>query len=106
MIQKVVSIYDLKACVFHRPICAVNTGAAMRDFGDATKDEKSILCTHPEDFQLYEIGEFDDNTGLVTSLTPMKLLCSATDFTTTRVSPGVKIDMREEVAGNGAQKVG
>ncbi|MCD8566431.1 MAG: hypothetical protein LRY36_00605 [Alphaproteobacteria bacterium] len=38
----------------------------MRSFGDAVNDGNSVISQHPEDFTLFEIGDFDPRTGLIT----------------------------------------
>lgn len=40
-----------------------NRMIAMRNFGDLVNNEKSALSQHPEKFELWEIGEIDDQTG-------------------------------------------
>lgn len=81
MSLKIFTVYDLKACVYLRPVFAVNAGAALRDFGgEVSGNEKSMLFAHPEDFQLFEIGEFNDETGEIKGLVPVKFLASGVDF--------------------------
>lgn len=98
MIRKICSSYDLKACMFSQPFFAVNAGDAIRAFGDAVVKGDSNLSSHPEDFQLFELGDYDDVKGVVSGITPVKLLCSAIDF-----KPVIKVaDVGvKEVVGNG-----
>lgn len=72
---KVYSIRDAKAEVYNAPFYKGTHGEAERDFRTAVNDEKSFLSQYPDDFDLYYIGDFDQNTGLVTSLdTPMHII--------------------------------
>jgi len=42
-----------------------SVGVAIRSFSDEINraDAENQLHNHPDDFDLYEFGEFDDNTG-------------------------------------------
>lgn len=59
---KIICIRDIVADVYAQPQFAVNTGGAIRAFGDQCKDKnpQNIVGQHPEDFELYELGEYDD----------------------------------------------
>lgn len=66
MILKIFSVFDNKAEAFARPFFVNTTGAAVRAFSDEANRADSDLCKHPQDFGLFELGEFDDATGLFT----------------------------------------
>jgi len=61
----VMSIRDIAVDAYGRPFCAVKVEAGKRDFGDlinqAAPDNKFHL--HPEHFELFHLGMFDDETG-------------------------------------------
>lgn len=44
-----------------------NRAAAVRSLGDAVNKpgEQNAFFQHPEHYQLYEIGVYDDSTGLI-----------------------------------------
>lgn len=72
MILKVFSIRDAKAGVFFNPFYKTSHGEAERDFHHAVNDDKTTLNRYPEDFDLYYLGQYDDNTGKFESLdTPL-----------------------------------
>lgn len=79
MIQKVFGVFDLKAVAYLQPFFSCNAGSAIRAFGDAVRDGKSPLAVHPEDYQLFELGDFDDNSGLLFGLSPAKFLSAGVD---------------------------
>lgn len=62
----VVSVRDSAAEVFNRPFYVPHRNVAVRDFTDEVnrEDPSNQLNKHPSDFDLYVLGEFDDNTGL------------------------------------------
>ena len=74
MIQKVFGVRDTKALAFLQPFFSASTGAAVRAFGDAVNEGNSPLSKHPEDYLLYEIGDFDDQTGELIACNPLKML--------------------------------
>lgn len=80
MIIRVFAVYDSKTVAFMQPFFSQSSGSAMRAFGDAANDKQSGLYKHPGDYQLYEIGTFDDNEGFLKACVPVKLLGLAADF--------------------------
>lgn len=75
MILKVYCVLDAKAGYFGQPLFAQSEGAAVRSFSDAVNNEKSgDWFRHPEDFQLFEIGEYDDATGEIVGKVPKVIL--------------------------------
>ncbi|CRH64993.1 Uncharacterised protein [Chlamydia trachomatis] len=59
-----VSVYDKKAQTFSQPFCAINEQVAIRQFGDAVRDTNTAICAHPEDYQLFNVGVFDESHGV------------------------------------------
>jgi len=74
------AIRDVKSDSFVGMHVSIAKGAAIRQFGDAAKDEKSFIAAHPEDYQLYMLAEVDERSGHVTSVLVPELLASATEF--------------------------
>lgn len=60
------AIRDTCVGSFLVPMFFQNKAAAVRSLGDAVNrpDKDSNFHQHPEHFQLYYLGEFDDETGL------------------------------------------
>lgn len=78
---KVFSIFDVKAKVYSNPFFMPQSGQAMRAFGDLVVDEKSEVCRHPEDYSLFQVGEYDDNSGIFDKTFQVPVfLCKAVDF--------------------------
>jgi hypothetical protein len=75
----VFSIRDVKADTFGRPFFSHNSDTAKRVFGDEVNrpDPENPLNQHPEDYSLYEIGMFYDNTGRLGEYEQPKHLVSA-----------------------------
>ena len=83
------SIYDEKVLAFNRPYYAETHGAALRAFGEECNRADSMAQKHPEDFRMYHVGAFDQETGVFECLaTPPQLLGSATEYVK-RLTPNV-----------------
>lgn len=65
---KMYSIRDQKAEAFNQPWYAKTHGEAERTFAQLAKDPKSTIHLFPEDFDLYFVGTYDDQKGVVNSL--------------------------------------
>lgn len=75
MIFILVSVRD-NAIEAFQPVNSVRaTGEALRGFIDAVNDPQNRqLHAHPEDFDLYSIGTFNDQTGELTHHKPERLM--------------------------------
>ena len=71
---KMISVYDAKAAVYSPPICVPTLGIAERSFTDEVNNPQSQYNKHPEDYTLFHVGDYDDNTGKTVNLeTPYSL---------------------------------
>lgn len=83
MIYKVLAIRDRAADVFAQPIFAASVGAVIRGFSDqinGADPNSSVLSVHPEDFDLYELGEFDDGFARFVLLDPPRQVAIGKDL--------------------------
>lgn len=71
--MNVYSVYDEKALVYGFPTCFSTDGLALRSFSDLVSNPNSNVNKYPSDFKLYRIGEFNDASGEMTSITPVFL---------------------------------
>lgn len=72
---KAFSIRDQKSQIFHPPFFKSTHGEAERDFRTTVNDAKTMISMYPDDFDLYFVGEYDDNTGKFLAVdTPQHLL--------------------------------
>lgn len=72
---KIVAVRDRAADVYGQPNFVTNLGTAIRSFGDEVnrKAENNAFNAHPEDFDLYELGEYDDELGEFTTIRPRQI---------------------------------
>lgn len=64
MIQNIFSIFDEKAKAFLPPILLPHVGQMEREFKDAVNDITTAFYRHPEDYTLFKLGTFDNETGM------------------------------------------
>lgn len=77
--KALVALYD-RATESYAPVMTVNTrGEAIRSLRDAMRDPQAPIARHPSDYELYMVGEYNDQTG---EITPKKeLIARAEDHT-------------------------
>lgn len=62
-VLKVFSVFDSGVGAYMRPFYDVARGAALRSFCDIAQDTTSAIGKHPQDFTLFELGEYDDSNA-------------------------------------------
>lgn len=67
-IYKVVAIRDRALDAFGRPAFVPTLGAAIRGFADEINNAQGEMSKHPDDYDLYELGAFDDEKGTFTQV--------------------------------------
>ena len=79
------AVKDLAVQAFGIPFLVRAQGEALRSFQDEANrtDEKSAIAQHPEDYELYKIASYDDQTGEIKGHEP-ELVARAKDLITTR----------------------
>lgn len=63
MIYKVYTVFDDKTGYYAKPIFASAKGEAIRSFTEASNDITTQIGKYPEDFTLFEVGEYDDSNA-------------------------------------------
>lgn len=64
----VYAVRDRAVDVFGQPIFCLAQGEALRSFMDEVNRPGSAINSHPEDYDLYLIGSFDETTGALRAL--------------------------------------
>ena len=80
MVKKLFSVYDSQTELFGQPIMAVNKGDVIRQFTVIVNDGTSQYSLHVMDYSLFELGEFDESTGLFSPLTAPARVCMASEL--------------------------
>ena len=74
MIHKIFSIYDSKAAAFLPPFILPKAEMAQRTFADCVNSPDHQFGAHPEDYTLFELGHWDDETGMADYYSTLKSL--------------------------------
>lgn len=78
--QKLFAVRDVKAEAFAAPMAVPTEGLARRAFTDAVMQPGSVLAKNAEDYMLFQIGEYDPNSGLLVACSPSpKFVMAASD---------------------------
>jgi len=78
--KPIYAVKDLAVQAFGTPFFVRAKGEAMRSFQDeVNKTADSAIAAHPEDYELYQLGEYDDQTGTILPQTP-ELIARAKDL--------------------------
>lgn len=72
---RIYSIRDSKGEIYNPPFFNKTHGEAERNFRDLANDKQTTVGRHPEDYDLYYLGEYDDQTGKLASVdTPQHIV--------------------------------
>lgn len=55
---------------FMSPTIEQNDACAMRNFRHAVMNSATLMSSHPKDYSLYKVGEFDSETGRIVDCLP------------------------------------
>ncbi|WMC01487.1 nonstructural protein [Microvirus D_HF4_320] len=82
--KPIYAVKDLAVQAFGTPFFVRAKGEALRSFQDEANADRttSAIAKHPEDYELYFLGNFDENTGTLHSENP-ELVARAKDLITT-----------------------
>lgn len=73
-------VLDAKAGFYGMPWAEQRDEAAIRQFADAVNDGSNpgnMWHKHPEDFSLYRIGTYDNERGVLVTVTPEALVTAS-----------------------------
>lgn len=73
------AVRDSAVNAFIRPFYVPAVGAAIRGFSDEVNRKDSEMHKHPEDYELFELGVFDEDTGRFSQLSEPRALARGKD---------------------------
>lgn len=73
MIFKVCSVRDRATDTYGNPFFVVALGQAVRGFSDEVNNPESALNKHPDDYDLYVLGDYESESGLFNCGTPRQI---------------------------------
>lgn len=80
MIHKVFTIHDAKANAYLPPFFLPEEGMAVRTFGDCVNNPEHSFGAHPEDYNLFVLGTWDDAIGKIDTYEMAKILGNGVTF--------------------------
>lgn len=85
----VVAVRDTCGDIYGVPMFQASLGTAQRAFSDAVNrpDDNNLIYKHPEHFELYYLGDYDDADGSFSVLPKPKQLLLGSNCV---VKPGAK----------------
>lgn len=75
MNYKIFAIRD-KYTSFMSPAVDINEEAAKRNFAYAINNNPGVMNFAPSDYDLYQIGTYDSESGVIDALVPIKFVCN------------------------------
>lgn len=73
MIHQILVIFDSKVQAFATPFFVRSQAEGIRSLVANLSDPESLLHKFPEDYSLYSLGTFDDETGILEQKLPVNL---------------------------------
>lgn len=89
MQTKVFAVFDSKACAYMAPFFLPSKGLAIRAFVDLATRPDSTVTKYPADFTLFELGEFEDSTGIIKALPAPISIGNALEFVASKEANSV-----------------
>lgn len=77
--MEVYSLLDRKLKEFGQLVVAKNDELVRRSLLDGIRGSKSLMETHAADFDLFCVGSFDEETGILTHK-PLRLVVNVADI--------------------------
>ncbi|WNK14549.1 MAG: nonstructural protein [Microvirus sp.] len=76
MILKIYAIRDIKTASYANPMFEVTDGGMIRNLSDAvnSNEKGNNLYHHSDDFELFQLGTYDTETGLIEGQQPRSII--------------------------------
>lgn len=74
--RKVFTAWDSKVKTHLDPFIALNSGEAQRIMEDMVNHQNGPFSRYPEDFTLFELGDYDDETGRYEMYAAKRPICT------------------------------
>lgn len=80
----IVALFDSKAELFMQPMFVPSVGVAYRSIQDEAGrgGDGNVLASHGSDFELYHLGAYDEESGVISPLPKPSLLVSVSALLT------------------------
>jgi len=69
------SVYDVKSEFYGSPVLFHNDEDARRGIASVFSNPGSMMATYPEDYRLFRLGNFNDNSGSIEHCAVPEFVC-------------------------------
>lgn len=76
MTKEICSVYDKKTGLYDQPLCVRHVGEAIREWSIVKEDKQTKFGRNPEDFDLYHIASYNEQTAQFENHVPPRHLDS------------------------------
>lgn len=80
MISKIFTVFDTKVEAYLTPFYMKSKGEAIRSFTEACNDPQTMFFKHPEDYVLFELGDYSDSDASFCLLPSPRSIGCAIEF--------------------------
>lgn len=74
--MKIYAVRDAAVEAFLQPFFSPTDASAVRSLTIVVNDEKHEFYKHAADYSLWDLGDFDDTSGVLTPTVPIKRIVS------------------------------
>lgn len=78
MLLHIYAIRDTKVRIFHAPFFQRSVVEAVRMFTQAVNDPQAFISKYPTDYDLFELGSFEDQEGKFETHEPVFVVAGTT----------------------------
>lgn len=72
--MNIFTIFDNKALAYLQPFFSRNIATAIREITAVMSNPDHNFSTHCEDYSLFHIGDYDENTGKINAIAPVHIV--------------------------------
>lgn len=84
ILKPILTVKDRALNIHNLPFTQQTTAQAVRGFTDEINNQGSALAQHPDDYDLYIIGHYDEVTGTLVPLERPELVVRGKDLVRTK----------------------
>ncbi len=101
MIVSLYAIYDSASGVYDGPFPGTADGAVSRNFSDMCLNADHPIGKHPDCYTLFRVGSWNDGTGEVADIDPLKLMNGVEAVAAARTVNGAQMTIFDPKGPNG-----
>lgn len=72
--MRIFTVYDKKAQSYNTPFFCASDDLAKRSFVELCRDERTVIARNPEDFDLFCLGSFFEDSAFFDTVSPVQIM--------------------------------